>query len=426
MTAPDDASTPQGAPARPSTAIRFVVRSIRGILSLGVLAAALYGGWWMLQNPPKPKRRRPPPQPAFVEVTPVAFGPQRVTVPAMGKVRAAEEVDLTPRVRGEVTYVSRDLAPGNLVRKGQVILRIDAADYQVAVQQAEGAVKQAEASLALEEGKQALARKEYELLGKDVAAADRDLVLRQPQLVTARATLATARAALSRARLDLGRTSLPAPFNAIVQTQVAHLGARVTESSVLVKLVGTDAFWVELVVPVDALRWIRAPQRAGEEGDVVKIFDPAAAGNGAHRVGRIFRLAADLEDKGRMAKVLVRVEDPLALAPSSAGQPRLIIGSYVRAEIAGAEIASAAVLDRRLIRDGRSVWVMGAGDTLEVRPVEIVFGNAREVYVTGGLKAGERVVTTDLATPVPGLVLKLLTPGAAGRGGRAPGRGDRP
>jgi len=111
-----------------------------------------------------------------------------------------------------------------------------------------------------------------------------------------------------------------------------------------------------------------------------------------------------------MAKVLVRVEDPLALAPANAGKPRLIIGSYVSAEIAGAEIPSVAVLDRRLIREGKAVWLMGPGDKLEIRPVEIVFGNAREVYVTGGLKAGERVVTTDLATPVPGLFLRLLHP----------------
>jgi len=326
----------------------------------------------------------------------------------MGKVRAAQEVDLHPQVRGEVRFISTDLLPGGLVKKGKTLLRIDPADYLIAVSQAVSAVAKAEADLRVEQGRQAIARKTYALLGNTQAGADRDLVLRGPQLRQAKASLEAAQAALRRARLDLSRTTIRAPWNATVQSRSVDVGTRVTETNSLVKIIGTDAYWVELVVPVDQLRWIQIPGNATDPGARVRIRDPAASLGGASREGRVLRLAPDLEDKGRMARLIVVVDDPLALAPASHGKPRLLIGSYVQATIEGQALSSVAAVSRRLIRDGNSVWVFSSLGKLDIRVVKIVFRGPDQVLVSGGIRAGERLVVTDLAAPVQNMPLRLL------------------
>ena len=49
---------------------------------------------------------------------------------------------------------------------------------------------------------------------------------------------------------------------------------------------------------------------------------------------------------------------------------------------------------------------MGVDDTLEIRKVDIVFRGHDQVLVADGVKAGERLVVTDLAAPVAGMPLR--------------------
>ena len=180
-------------------------------------------------------------------------------------------------------------------------------------------VAKAESDLQLEQGNQLVAQKEYKLLGETVSDVEKALMLRRPQLENLRATLEAAQAKLEQARVDLARTQIKAPFNAVVQARSADVGARASESTVLATLVGTDAYWVEVSVPVSQLRWIRIPQTDGDQGALVRVYDSAAWGDGVFRQGRVVRLEADLEEQGRMARLLVRVEDPLSLQPDNTG-----------------------------------------------------------------------------------------------------------
>jgi RND family efflux transporter MFP subunit len=340
----------------------------------------------------------------------VVLGSHRVVVTAMGKVLPAQQIDLHPRVKGEILSLGADLLPGGLVTKGRALFRIDPADYRVALRQGVSAVKQAEADLQLEQGRQAVAQKELRILGMSAPPGNRDLVLRGPQLRKLQATVEAARAARRRAELDLSRTVIRSPVNAVVVTRDVDVGTRVTETTRLTRLAGTDAFWVELVVPVDRLRWLQIPTADGAPGARVRIRDPAAWGPGQFRRGEVIRMAPDLEDKGRMARLIVRVDDPLALKKGNQGQPRLLIGSWVEAALEGSELPSVVVVPRRLIRDGSKVWLLGAGDRLVIREVTLVYRGTDHVVVSQGLTAGERIVSSDLATPVQGMLLRVVKP----------------
>ncbi|MDT8342760.1 MAG: HlyD family efflux transporter periplasmic adaptor subunit, partial [Longimicrobiales bacterium] len=168
----------------------------------------------------------------------------------MGTVVPARVVELHPRVSGEVVWVSGQLAPGGRLRQGETLLRLDTTDYELALQRLRTHLARAEADLAVEQGNQAIARREFELLGEVVGEADQSLLLRKPQLDAARATVDGVQAEIARAEVELERTTLRVPFNALVRSRAVDVGARVTQSTVLATLVGTDTYWVEAAVPV--------------------------------------------------------------------------------------------------------------------------------------------------------------------------------
>jgi hypothetical protein len=119
-------------------------------------------------------------------------------------------------------------------------------------------------------------------------------------------------------------------------------------------------------------------------------------------------MAATVETQGRMVELLIEVADPLALAEQSAGQPKLLLGSYVRVEIAGATLPRAAMIERDLIRDGDQVWIMDDQGNLDIRPVEIAFRARDHVLVIAGVDTGEKLVTSNLPSPVQGMALRII------------------
>ena len=417
-------SSPAAAPAGPKSPPRWVV-AVRFVVQLLLAAAVVYAGVHfareLIRTAPKAGRRPPPRTALLVDVAAVERSTERVRVDAQGTVGPSRELELHARVAGEVIEVADELVPGGLLRGGDVALRIDPTDYELGVRQVETAVAQARAALRIEQGSEAVARREFELFGQDLPTDDLDLVLREPQLARARAAVAAARAQLAAAQLDLERTTVPVPFDAVVRTRGAVLGTRVTEATALAVLAATDEWWIEALVPVDELRWIRIPLRAGEPGAAAWVADEAAWGAGVRRAARVLRLAPGLEPQGRLARVVVAVSDPLALDPANAGLPPLVLGSWVELELEGPELESVVAVDRRWLHDGDRVWLMDDNRRLDIRPVAIAFRERDRVLVRDGLEPGMRVVVSEIAAPVQGMQLRLKDdpPGPGGGGGGA-------
>jgi hypothetical protein len=120
----------------------------------------------------------------------------------------------------------------------------------------------------------------------------------------------------------------------------------------------------------------------------------------------VIRLEAGLEEQGRMARLLIQVEDPLSLQKAHAKEPRMLIGSYVRVKIEGESVPKAAAIEREYIRNGNRVWIMDGGK-LVIRPVEIAFRGNDQLLITGGIQSGEQLILTNLGAPVEGMALRI-------------------
>ncbi len=175
---------------------------------------------------------------------------------------------------------------------------------------------------------------------------------------------------------------------------------------------------MQVTVPVDELKWIRIPGHNGSgEGSPVRIYYESAWGAGVYRTGKVERLMTGLEPEGRMAQILVAVEDPICLE-CPAGK-ELLLDSYVRVEIDGSRIDNVAKVPRTVLHDGDFVWMMKIEEvinkdtgkkeeqkTLDIRRIKAVLSDNDYVYVSEGIENGDLLVTSNIGAPVQGMALR--------------------
>ena len=380
-------------------------RLLRWLLPLVVIGAGALVAQMLLGSGPQARIAPPAKQARVVTTASFASATHTPVVEAMGTVIAAHESVLYPHVSGPVVAMSDQLIPGGLFQAGEELLRIDEADYRLALRKQEAAVATARAALEEEQGQQVVAQREHELLDRNLAAAVKALVLRKPQLASARASLDGAEASRDQARLDLDRTRIVAPFVGIVTRRNVDLGTRVATSTALLTLVSTEAVWIEVSVPVADLAWIAVPSAEDTRGATVEVTQSAWPSDHS-RTGRVLRLIPELDSDSRMAQLLVEVPDPLALKPENTGLPPVMVNDYLRVRITGRPLDNVVTLERRLLRDGDQVWIMAPDDTLEIRPVDVAFRGSHEVFIKAGIDSRDRVITADMSTPVAGTPLR--------------------
>jgi len=386
---------------------RIASITLHVLLPLVILACGIAVTLYLLNTSPKAKPGKRPPSTVLVEVEQVSTGPQRTLLSAMGEIIPAREVEIKPRVNGEISEINNEFFPGGYFAAGETMLAIDRTDYELVVRQLESDVANAKSDLVLEMGNQRIAEKEYELLGESVSDEEKNLILRIPQLEKLQAVLVSKQSSLDQARLNLDRTVIKAPFNGVIASRMVDTGAKVTESTVLANIVGTDAFWLRLTLPIEQLRWLKIPGSSEEEGSTVQIFTQENTPPSFFRTGQVIRLMSALEEQGRMAQLLVKIDDPLCRREENRDKPRLLLGSYVRAEIEGINIESGIRVERSNVHNGNTVWLMDDNGMLDIREVGITFRGRDHVIISRGIRDGERLVTSALSSPIAGIPLRL-------------------
>ena len=377
--------------------IHFIVTLV--FIGIGALVFVI-----LTATKPKLERTQPPAPKPMVRVAKVKTRPQVVIVKGEGTVRPLREIQLIPQVNGKVIYVSRALVDGGEFKKGDLLLRIDPLDYQLAVTLSQAQVKDSESKLKVAEEEAAVSREEWELLykadekNKQIPA----LVAKEPQLAAARAKLAADRADLQKAQLNLERTELKAPFDGRVSEENVDIGQYVSTGQTLATLFSTDQ--AEIVVPFEDedLYWFHVPGfTPGEElGSAVSV-STRLAGREAFWPGRVVRAEGKLDERTRMINVVIRVDKPYET------KPPLAAGLFVTVEIEGRTLENAAVIPRSALRGNNVVWVVDKNGLLKFRTVSVARLTPNAVLLEGGLNDGEMVVISSLKAVTDGMKVRI-------------------
>jgi len=384
---------------RPPRLAVWIYRMLPTLIILGGIAIAAA----LILAAPEPERKPPPPLQSLVTISHPVLQDQPVIVRAMGTVLPSREVSIRPRVSGEVISTHPDFKEGTRFSKGDTLITIDPADYEIAITRADAQVARANYDYQLELGYQDVAKREWSLIREGRAASEREalLALRKPQLQNVQAGLASAQAELKQAQLNLARTEIKVPFNSQILTRQAEVGAVASTQEPVATLVGSDEYWVQVSIPIDRLRALPGFEDPEKHNIEATVFFSRDASR--QWVGRVIRLLPALEQSGRMARLLVAIADPLDQNPDTP----LLLSSYVYVELKGRPLPHTALLPRVALREGSTLWLATPENELEIRPVTVAWRDAEFVYISDGIAATDRVILSAVAIPVSGMPLVI-------------------
>lgn len=333
--------------------------------------------------------------PPAVFYTVVEPRPVTLNVHAQGEVRPRTDINLTAEVAGRIVRTSDAFVAGGAFRKGDLLVKIEDADYRVAVAAAKARMAQAEELLRREEAEAELARKDYEALGRPGEASD--LTLRKPQLAQARAAFDAAKADYNGALLNLQRTELRAPFDGRVRERLAGEGQFISPGVAIGRIFATDVAEVRLPLADGDLAKLGISLAFNETPDNPgpKATLSATLGGDYHEWrARIARTDGAFDPGTRQVGAIAVVEDPYGKG-ASGGAP-LAAGLFVDAVIEGKSLDRAVVLPRTSLFGRDTVYVIDKENRISARQVVVIAADKNTITLAGGVETGERVVTSPL------------------------------
>ena len=154
-----------------------------------------------------------------------------------GTVRA-NVVTMAPEISGRITRLP--IADNQYVRRGDLLVEIEATDYAIAVDNAQANLDQARFN---EANKQAEARRRLQLTDLSTSQEERQTYLSAAQQATA--AVAQALAALGQAKVNLERTRIASPVDGFVTNLEARVGDYGVTGQRFLTLVDADSFWID-------------------------------------------------------------------------------------------------------------------------------------------------------------------------------------
>lgn len=277
-----------------------------------------------------------------VEVAEVSFGPIREIRKFTGTVFPYNQYVVAPKISGRVIQIEKRI--GDPVREGELIARIDDAEYQQAVREAEASMRIAEASLAESRSQVDLARQEKErvesleskgmVTAAELDAARGNFDAREARYQLALAQVEQRAAALESSRIRLGYTRLTASGAGFIGERFVDEGALLAPNVAVVLVVGIDSVIVRTTITERDYAHI-------EQGQPVEVLVDAFPGQ--RFSGTVERIAPMMREASRMAEMEVEVDNSsYMLKPGMFARIEVVTASRDNAQL----VPSSAVVER--------------------------------------------------------------------------------
>lgn len=364
------------------------------IMTSGIIAIFLVTAGAKVQTRPAEDIAR------LVRAAEVQPQPRRLVVRAQGSVEPRTQTDLVAETAGRILEVSPSFAAGGFFDQGDLLIRLDATDQEIAVRRAEASYTAAQSRLSLAE--KMFARNQS--LQASGALSDREFDDATNNVAMAKAAFIEADASRSQALSDLARTKIRAPYEGRIREAKADVGQFVSRGTPLGRIYATDYAEIPLPIPDTDLAFLDLD--LGDSGGPPVELESSFAGKNHVWKGQIVRTEGEIDPRTRMVTVIARVEDPYGRKSQQGGAP-LAVGMFVDATIQGRVIPAAVEIPRRALREGNRVLVINDELELQYRDVEVLKRTRDGILLSGGLLAGERICISPLDAATDGMKVRI-------------------
>lgn len=376
----------------------------RTLLVAGIVALAGGSLWyWTSQRTAPPPAKAGGPVPVIVAKA--QGGNMPVLLNVVGRAEAYEGVTVKSRVDGQVLAVN--YTEGQAVRQGDVLLRLDPADFNARVAQAEAVVAKDQAQVA----KARADLERYQGLKARGFVSDEKVNEVRTNEAAAAATLKADQAALELARLQQSYTTVRAPFSGIVGARLVFPGSTVKINDTALAVVNrVDPLYVSFAVPERHLQRLR---QAVSKGPMpVQIALPGSKEAGFEGKAKFIDNAVDAATGTIQMK---------ALLDNKGG--RLTPGQFLNVSMVLDQVSDSVLVPNEAVQqgaDGNFLYAVKADDTVEVRKLEIIASHQGMTAIGKGVAVGETVVTDGQLRLTPGAKVKAKPSAAAEAAPAAP------
>ena len=345
---------------------------------LPILVLSLGAGITMtlLKNKPSARKKSNFQRGMLVEVLEAELSNPQIEVRTHGRVQAAQKVVLSARIGGEVIWISPNLSEGSFFKKNELLLSIG---------------------------------------------------IRQSQ------------------------SSLKAPFDGVVQLKNVDLGQYVNPGTQLATLIGSDHAEVVIDLPMSRLEWLpkqlpkdltaNPTEKGSKQSTITNQYQIpaeislAGISSASAWPAVVKRQLLELTPRGMMVQLIAEVKDPFQLKialeqndkeilgngavikkiePFKKEIPKkedffkipLFIGSFVDVKIPGRQLTDVVQIPAKALRDRDTVWVV-VNKQLQIRNVKIAHIDLDNVYISGGVTIGEKIVISPIKGASKGLTVRI-------------------
>ncbi|MDE4174818.1 efflux RND transporter periplasmic adaptor subunit [Phaeobacter sp. PT47_59] len=404
--------------------MRFLRHSLMGLflaaLTLGLLAWAGSLVMGAIEARMNAEPRTPPARERIFAVRVVTADEQTIApeLIAFGRIESRRTLELRTALGGRVIHLSDHFEEGGRVDEGALLVQIDPADAQAALDRAEADMLDAEAeerdagrALVLANDELAASQDQAELRQKAyqrqldleergvgtaatvetaalAAAQARQAVISRRQAVSqaearvdqAKTRVARAEIALETARRDLADTTITAAFSGTLQAVTLVEGRLVSANEKLAELVDPDR--LEVAFRVSTSQYARLLDEAGRliEAPVKVMLD--AAGAALSATGTLSRVSGAAGDGQTGRLVYARLDAAPGFKP----------GDFVTVSVTEPPVERVVRVPASALGSDGAVLVLGADDRLETLPVDLVRRQGDDVLIRGAGLAGRDVV----------------------------------
>lgn len=389
-----------------------------------------------------------------IEAKEIPFSPR---ARGYGYVEPAMVVTSKSEVSGKIVYIHPQLKKGGNIAKGTVVLRIEPTTFKFSLDQSKAGLSNTQSSLKQLEVEEKSSRRSLKIAKENLQVAEQELarirkiwdkrlisrsaldaetqkVLQLRQQVedaqgrlsayssrkaAMQAQIKQSKTQIAQSKDTLGRTTVKMPFNARIGTVSVEKGEFTAVGSPLFEALGKQAVEIDAQMPTRQFRPLlfglethnvdlqqangfqQALKRLSLQASVSVVGD---AENNTWR-GSLQRIGESIDGTRDTISLVVAVNDPYkGVIPGH--RPPLMKGMYTAIEFI-APVQKLLVLPRKAIHQGR-VYIADDNNQLSIRDVTVRYKQDALVVIATGLKAGEKVIISDVIPVMEKLPLKPI------------------
>ena len=356
-----------------------------------ILSLVLY--FFLGKLKPEPEKNDQESKPPIVSTLILKKEEVKISVDSQGMVAPLIETILSAEISGTIVEISPKFLVGGIFSKDEILMRIDATTYQVALDQA----------LALKDQRQ----NEFE----DATKIRKQGYLSESDYLSAVTALAVAESGFVVAQRNLDKTQIRLPYDGMVKVKSADLGQYVNIGKQLGITFATNYAEIRLPLSDRDLVFADLPTSSeiSGEGQFIGPEVDLIIGQSVTqkiRSGFIVRSEGVVDEKTRMTFAVARLEDPYNLK-NQANTPILPVGTFVSARIHPKKDYEFIKIPRSAIINNRQVVLIDDENKIYYQDIVLVRTDKEFGYVIDGISDGQMISTTNLKDGINGMSIRM-------------------